>query len=42
MMLFPEFGLKISFVTEFSNDVAIAITGEYFIALEDVGMVEFL
>ena len=33
--------LEVALVTEFSDNVAVAIGGEYFEAFEDTGMVEF-
>ncbi len=38
--LLADFCFQIAFITEFSNNVAITVTGKDFIALEYVGMVE--
>lgn len=41
MASFTQFGLKVSFVTKFSYDVAVSITGEDFEASEDILMIKF-
>jgi hypothetical protein len=41
MMLLPELGLEVALVAEFSDNIAVAITGEHLEALEDVRVVEF-
>ena len=36
-----QFGLQITFITELSDNIAISIAGEYFVAPENVGMIKF-
>ena len=38
--VFSQSRLKISFITEFSDDVAIAVTCENLMAFEDIGVAE--
>ena len=41
VVLFPEFGLQVASIAELSDDIAVAIAGEDFVALQNIGMVEF-
>ena len=41
MMLSSKFSFKIATVTEFSNDVAVPVGSENFMALKNVWVVEF-
>lgn len=38
----PQFALKISFIAQFGDDIAISITGKHLVAPEDIGVVELL
>ena len=38
----PEFALKISFVAQFGDDIAVSIAGKHLVAPEYIGMVELL
>lgn len=39
--ILSQTGLEVSLTTEFSDDVAVSVTGEYFKALENIGMTQF-
>lgn len=42
MVLPPEFGFEIPAIAELGDDVTVSVGGENFIALKNVGVIEFL
>jgi len=38
--LFPQLRLEVSFVAELSDDVAVAVASEYFVAFQHIGVIQ--